>query len=148
MIDQNTKPDGENYIDYNRRRWGSDGWVSGMKKSAAADGCKFVNWGRQNPNSVWAHTLNAHRLLHLVKTKCSWQKMHFMKGKLFEEYYEHGVNISLIPELIRIGNECNLDRNEPYDPAWQGGVSESELETYMCSNTAGHKEVHKLSFHF
>ena len=45
MIDTRTKPNGEAYMDYNRRRWGSDGWVAGMKQSAKADGCKFENWG-------------------------------------------------------------------------------------------------------
>lgn len=32
MIDKNTHPDGEDYLAYNRRRWGGDGWTSSLKR--------------------------------------------------------------------------------------------------------------------
>ena len=112
MIDIRTKPNGEPYMDYNRRRWGSDGWVAGMKQSARGDGCKFENWGNHNPDSVWANTLHAHRLMHFVKEKLGWSKIHDFKRLIFECYYEKGWNISDISALIDVGVLGGLDKNE------------------------------------
>ena len=44
-------------------------YVTGMKKSARPDGCTFENWGNHNPNSVWANTFQAHRLMYFVQQK-------------------------------------------------------------------------------
>merc|ERR1712150_245075 len=141
MIDMKTQPDGEDYMKYNQRRWGSDGWVRGMKDSALADGARFENWGRHNPNSEWANTMNAHRLLYFVQTKCSMQRMDKMKRKLFHEYYEKGVNISLVDELIVIGKQCNLSVRDADEEEWNGGITDTELEELMKSSTLGHSEV-------
>lgn len=32
MIDIGTQPDGEDYLAYNKRRWGGDGWTASMKR--------------------------------------------------------------------------------------------------------------------
>ena len=126
MIDMRTKPNGEPYMDYNRRRWGSDGWVAGMKQSAIEDGCRFENWGNHNPNSVWANTLNAHRLMHFVRQKLGWSKIHDFKKLIFQCYYEKGWNISDIKVLIDVGV--------------LGGLDKTELEEYMSSDR-GKQEV-------
>jgi len=126
MIDMRTKPNGEPYMDYNRRRWGSDGWVAGMKQSALEDGCRFENWGNHNPNSVWANTLNAHRLMHFVREKLGWSKIHDFKKLIFQCYYEKGWNISDIKVLIDVGV--------------LGGLDKTELEEYMSSDR-GKQEV-------
>ena len=120
MIDMRTKPEGEPYMDYNRRRWGSDGWVAGMKQSAKADGCKFEHWGRQNPDSVWANTLDAHRLMHFVRKRLGWSKVHTFKKLIFQCYYEKGWNISDVGVLTEIGV--------------LGGLDKQEIETYLRSN--------------
>lgn len=112
MIDIQTKANGEPYIDYNRRRWGSDGWVAGMKQSARADGCKFENWGNQNPDSVWANTFHAHRLMHFVRQKYGWSKIHSFKKLIFQCYYEKGWNISDIGVLVEVGVLGGLDKKE------------------------------------
>ena len=126
MIDMRTKPNGEPYMDYNRRRWGSDGWVAGMKQSALEDGCRFENWGNHNPNSVWANTLNAHRLMHFVRENLGWSKIHDFKKLIFQCYYEKGWNISDIKVLIDVGV--------------LGGLDKTELEEYMSSDR-GKQEV-------
>jgi len=126
MIDVRTKPNGEPYMDYNRRRWGSDGWVAGMKQSALEDGCRFELWGNHNPNSVWANTLNAHRLMYFVREKLGWLKIHDFKKLIFQCYYEKGWNISDIKVLIDVGV--------------LGGLDKTELEEYMSSDR-GKQEV-------
>lgn len=60
MIDVNTKKDGEDYMAYNVRRWGGDGWTHSMRTSSKKDGCKFSDW------KIWPNTLNAHKLILLV----------------------------------------------------------------------------------
>ena len=32
MIDPNTKKTGEDYLEYNKRRWGSDSWTNDLKE--------------------------------------------------------------------------------------------------------------------
>jgi predicted DsbA family dithiol-disulfide isomerase len=126
MIDMRTEPNGEPYMDYNHRRWGSDGWVAGMKKTARLDGCKFENWGNQNPDSMWANTLDAHRLMHFVRKKHGWSKIHSFKKLIFQCYYEKGWNISDMDVLIEVGV--------------LGGLDKQELEQYFNSD-AGTPEV-------
>ena len=61
MIDVGTKKSGEPFLAYNQRRWGSDDWFTyGCKKDGKKDGCNFAGFGRENKDSFWAHTLNAH----------------------------------------------------------------------------------------
>ena len=82
IIDPGTLIFGEDYVDYNRRRWGNDGWVTGLKREAIADpesgSCKFAGWGRQlssgssgsgsgsgviAKDSKWVNSMNVHRCM-------------------------------------------------------------------------------------
>merc|ERR1711973_151240 len=78
---------------------------------------------------------------YFIQTKCSWRRMDVMKRTLFHEYYEKGVNISLVEELIRIGKECNLSVRREDDEDWHGGIVDRELVELMMSPVEGHKEV-------
>ena len=126
QIDPRTKPNGESYTDYTHRRWGSDGWVAGMKKSARPDGCTFENWGNHNRNSVWANTFHAHRLMYFVRQKLGWSRVHDFKRLIFHCYYEKGWNISNKDVLIDVGI--------------LGGLDKTDLENYMYSEE-GKEEV-------
>ena len=44
---------GEEYLAYNRRRWGGDGWTHDLRRSGAPDGAAFSNW------QWWPNTLKA-----------------------------------------------------------------------------------------
>ena len=88
-----------------------------MKSSGRPDGAIFEHWGRGASHTdlntcVWANTLNAHCLLHLAKEKYGWAGMHKLKQHLFEEYYEHNRNISLIEVLVQIWTEIFPDSHE------------------------------------
>ena len=122
IIDEKTKRNGEQYLSYNERRWGGDGWVAGMKRSAKPDGCDFRNWGSCNPDSVWANTLNAHRLLHFLKVEIGWEAMAKGKRALFIAYYEGGRNISLVDELLDL---CGCSDNDGSDDVDQVSNTES-----------------------
>uniref|UniRef100_A0A0G4IA48 DSBA-like thioredoxin domain-containing protein n=1 Tax=Chromera velia CCMP2878 TaxID=1169474 RepID=A0A0G4IA48_9ALVE len=53
-IDPATADGGEDYMAYNERRWGSDGWTQSLRRQGAPDGCSFANW-KWWPNSLQAH---------------------------------------------------------------------------------------------
>lgn len=52
---------GEGYLDYNVRRWGSDGWCAGLRRSGRPDGATFSDW------RWWPNSLKAHQLLLLAQ---------------------------------------------------------------------------------
>ena len=107
IIDKGTDDNGEDYLAYNTRRWGGDGWVYDMKRSSRADGCNFSNW------NTWINSKHAHRMMkfaHSYSLECADN----LKGVLFQKYYEEGINISLISELISIGNCLNLNGVEQF----------------------------------
>ena len=107
MIDKKTQKQGEEYLAYNIRRWGGDGWVHDMKRTSRKDGCLFSNW------RTWPNSFNAHRLMLLAK-RVSWQEAHEIKLALFEKCYEEGQNISDVNVLISIGEESGLPNCEDY----------------------------------
>ena len=57
MIDPATEPDGEAYMAYNQRRWGSDGWTNSMKRMGKKEGAPYANW------QTWPNTTHCSRLL-------------------------------------------------------------------------------------
>jgi len=139
--DTSTEAGGEPYTDYHKRRAGSDDWVRRIKHESANDGCTFRNWGHQNPWCTWVNSMNAHRLLYLVRARCSWERMDKAARKLFDQYYEFGKNISLVDELIWIGKTLRLSTPDNDDVVWHGGITDAELEELMRSSTAGYDEV-------
>lgn len=44
MIDPQTETLGEEYMAYNIRRWGGDGWTSSLRKAGKKVGCNFKDW--------------------------------------------------------------------------------------------------------
>merc|ERR1712064_141099 len=106
-----------------------------MKASAMADGCKFEGWGRQNPDSIWAHTLDGHRLLWFVREKVGWAGMSRMKGILFDEYYEKGRNISLLDELFRAAKRFLEEWKK--EIGTEAGFTLEELEAFLRDPQAG-----------
>ena len=55
IIDPETASNGEEYLAYNQRRWGSDGWTQDLRRSAKQDGAaEFKNW------VIWPNTIQAH----------------------------------------------------------------------------------------
>lgn len=56
IIDPRTNPAGEEYLAYNRRRWGGDGWTQDLRRSGRPDGATFADW------RWWPASLHAHRL--------------------------------------------------------------------------------------
>lgn len=127
MIDMKTAKDGEPFLKYNERRWGSDGWFTyGCKKEAQNDGATFAGFGRENAECRWANTLNAHRFMwffsesHVLKNGQNGLDLlnafdlsqHELKRIMLRYYYERGVNISTKENLIVLAKELGMDNKQ------------------------------------
>ena len=97
---------------YNRRRWGSDAWVKGLRQSGEKDGATFRNWKWELTRFIdrryWPNSFNAHRLM-LYAFSIGFPKMEELTGRLFSATYEEGENISSIECLSRISKELGLE---------------------------------------
>ncbi|GAB4821845.1 hypothetical protein N2152v2_008891 [Parachlorella kessleri] len=89
----------EEYLAYNRRRWGGDGWTNDLRRSGAPDGATFKDW------QWWPNTLHAHRLVALAKKH---GKGHEANAMLFQKSYEEGQNISRLDTLVDVGEQLGL----------------------------------------
>lgn len=112
MIDRNTAPLGEEYLEYNRRRWGGDGWTADLRRAGRPDGALFADW------RWWPNTLLAHRLASLAHTH---GKGHQAAELLFQLTYERGQNISSQQVLREAAAELGLPANEA-EQALQGNA--------------------------
>ncbi|KAL4458460.1 hypothetical protein ABPG75_013325 [Micractinium tetrahymenae] len=102
VIDHGTAPTGEGYLDYNVRRWGSDGWCHGLRRSGRPDGATFSDW-RWWPNSV-----KAHQLLLLAQEQGKGREA---KEALLRATYEEGRNISEVDALLEVAAELGLSQS-------------------------------------
>lgn len=105
IIDAGTNPEGEEYMAYNRRRWGSDGWTGSLRRMGATVGAPFANW------RWWPATLKAHCLVHFAKSK--GVSTSDAKDALFDALYEQGSNVSGPKVLAQLAaDRLGLDRDE------------------------------------
>ena len=98
MIDPGTQENGEDYLAYNRRRWGSDGWTHSLRAKGRRVGAPFADW------KVWPNTLRAHQLLRFAPREKEAQ----LKKACFEAIYEQGENLSdpeVVCRLVPCGNQ-------------------------------------------
>lgn len=108
IIDKNTAPQGEDYMAYNTRRWGSDGWTRSLRKAGQQDGLEFKNW------KTWPNSLHGHRLIHLAGTQKGPEGQAKAKDLLFRMIYEDGKNVSDVDTLIEAAKELGLEGGEDY----------------------------------
>ncbi|EDR26410.1 hypothetical protein, conserved [Entamoeba dispar SAW760] len=100
IIDMKTKKDGEEYMAYNVRRWGGDGWTYSMIRDSKADGCNFAQW------KYWPYSLHCHRLMIYANTI---GKGNELMGIYFQMNYEEGKNLSIQSGLMEAAERCGLD---------------------------------------
>lgn len=105
MIDPQTKPDGEEYMTYNRRRWGSDGWTHAMRAAGRKEGVMYANW------KFWPNTTHASRLLLLAERHGLGEAL---IGRLYAMCYEEGENVSLRETVARAAVAVGIPGGESY----------------------------------
>ena len=99
MIDPDTKENGEEYLAYNRRRWGGDGWTYSLREAGKKIGCTFSNW------KTWPNTFKGHTLIS-AGTKIG--KGEEVLDELFKKTYEEGENISLKENLDKVAQKFGI----------------------------------------
>ena len=117
QIDPGTAPEGEAYLDYNKRRWGSDGWTHHLRQEGKKDGALFAKW------TTWPNTLKGHQFVQyaLEKHGIPTDKTNQI---LFHCMYEEGANISLTETLVNIAQK-HFDND-----SWNW----DELRTFLNQN--------------
>mmetsp|Transcript_45530 Transcript_45530/g.81441 ORF Transcript_45530/g.81441 Transcript_45530/m.81441 type:complete len:181 (-) Transcript_45530:180-722(-) len=121
MIDPSTPQDGMDYLAYNKKRWGGDGWTYSMRSSARANGIAFADW------KWWPHTLQSHRLIQLAEKQ---GKGSDMKERILVALYEEGKNTSDKEVLIRIGEEAGLPNVREYMMSDEGTQEVVQQDRY------------------
>lgn len=111
MIDPQTKKLGEDYLEYNKRRWGSDSWTYDLKEKGKNFGCNFSNW------KFWPNTLLSHKLILSGKNN---NKSEEILDELFNSTYEKGENVSLESYLNKIAKKFNIEN-------WNNNILEKEV---------------------
>ncbi len=99
MIDPNTKKNGEDYLEYNERKWGNDDWTYNLKEKGKKIGCFFSNW------KFWPNTLLAHQLI--LKGRLNNKSEEILK-ECFMLTYENGQNVSLENVVNKIATKFNI----------------------------------------
>eukprot|EP00438_Fugacium_kawagutii_P001115 Skav218106 [mRNA] locus=scaffold759:89338:89910:- [translate_table: standard] len=107
IIDPSTAAGGEEYLAYNKRRWGGDGWTYSLREQGRRVGAPFENW------KWWPNTLKAHCLVHLAQQKGIASAT--TKAMLFEALYEKGANLSSSKVLAELAQQLGLSKEEVLD---------------------------------
>ncbi len=100
MIDPQTKIEGEEYLSYNKRRWGSDAWTEQLREIGKKYEANFKNW------KIWPNTLLCHKLMEEGK---KIGKANEILDELFKYCYELGKNVSLESTLNEIAKKYNIN---------------------------------------
>ena len=100
IIDSGTKLEGEDYLSYNKRRWGSDNWTHQLRSIGKQYGANFSNW------KFWPNTLLCHKLMAEANKKGIVNEV---LEELFKYCYEMGKNVSLENTLNEIGNKFGIN---------------------------------------
>ncbi len=128
MIDPNTNKLGEDYLSYNKRRWGGDGWTDSLRKAGKKVGCFFADW------QIWPNTFLAHCLITYAGEESSIKAVDVLK-EIFELCYEKGENVSEMKVLEKIAKKYKLDEK------WK----EKEMQTKVLEADAHAKN--KMNIH-
>ena len=125
MIDPATQPDGEAYMAYNERGWGSDGWTYSMKRMGRKEGAPYANW------VTWPNTTHCSRLLLLAEKHGLGDAV---IGRLYKACYEEGENVSLRATVARIARDAGVPGGEEYVNSDAGLLALSQhLQSSRCN---------------
>eukprot|EP00966_Prymnesium_polylepis_P281175 6496340-Prymnesium_polylepis.1 len=111
MIDPGTAAEGEDYMAYNRRRWGGDGWTRSMREMGRAEGAHYSNW------KVWPNTTHASRVLLLAERA---GKSDALMGELYQMCYDEGENVSLRETVARAATRAGVPGGAEYAHSDEG----------------------------
>ena len=128
IIDPNTKLEGEEYLAYNQRRWGSDGWTRHLREKGREVGAPFKDW------QWWPNTLKAHCLIRFAEERGIDPAK--VKLLLFEALYEEGQNLSEARVLAKLAKKLGLPEEETFSYLESGAGEKYMLEMVRYNQQA------------
>ena len=126
IIDSSTKIEGEDYLSYNKRRWGSDNWTHQLRSKGKIFGANFSDW------KFWPNTLLCHKLIAEAKKK---KKGNEVLEEIFKYCYEMGKNVSDENILNEIGNKFGINNPEKLKDDLEGYNPGNDYYNDICSKT-------------
>ena len=90
---------GEDFLEFNKRKWNGDGWTKELKEKGKKYGCDFGNW------KFWPNTTLCHKLVSAAKKvgKCNE-----VVEELFLSLYEQGKNVSIESTLNEVASKYGI----------------------------------------
>eukprot|EP00437_Effrenium_voratum_P014676 CAMPEP_0181455502 /NCGR_PEP_ID=MMETSP1110-20121109/30792_1 /TAXON_ID=174948 /ORGANISM="Symbiodinium sp., Strain CCMP421" /LENGTH=191 /DNA_ID=CAMNT_0023579891 /DNA_START=40 /DNA_END=615 /DNA_ORIENTATION=- len=119
IIDPGTAAGGEEYLAYNKRRWGGDGWTRSLRDQGKKVGAPFQQW------RWWPNTLKAHCLVRLAEERGIASSK--AKAVLFQALYEEGANLSSAAVLAQLAKDRLGLSEEEVLAHLRSGVGEAEV---------------------
>ncbi len=117
MIDPATKKMGEDYMAYNVRRWGGDGWTHELRAAGSKVGCNFGNW------KIWPNTFLAHCVVTAAQKV---GKAEDALNEIFTLCYEMGENVSDPKVLAKVAAKFAVSDADWKSEAIQKAVLEDD----------------------
>ena len=137
MIDTRTATGGEEYMAYNRRRWGGDGWTYELRSRGEKVGAKFAKW------VWWPNTLRGHALEHYVLEHYGPAAQDNMTRILFQLTYEEGCNISEESGLLKA---CSMLSERMPDLHIDVPAMEQAVKSRACVDKAWEEDKESKSY--
>ena len=99
IIEAQAKEGGEDFLEFNKRKWGGDGWTKELFDKGRKYGCQYANW------KYWPNTILCHKLISEAK---KIGKSNEVVDDLFLALYEQGKNVSDENTLNEIANKFGI----------------------------------------
>ena len=99
FIESQANEGGEDYMEFNNRKWKGDSWTKKLRDTGKKYGCNFAGW------KFWPNSLLCHKLISEAKKvgKCNE-----VVEELFLSEYELGKNVSIESTLNEIANKYGI----------------------------------------
>ena len=99
IIGSQANEGGEDYMEFNNRKFKGDSWTKKVRETGKKYGCDFGGW------KFWPNSLLAHRLISASKKV---GKVHEIVEELFLSAYEKGKNVSIESTLNEIAEKYGI----------------------------------------
>ena len=99
FIESQANEGGEDYLEFNKRKWNGDSWTKKLRETGKKYGCEFAGW------KFWPNSLLCHKLIYEAKKV---GKSNEIVEELFLSQYEQGKNVSIESTLNEIANKYGI----------------------------------------
>ena len=121
FIQSQANEGGEDYMEFNNRKWKGDSWTKKLRETGKKYGCEFAGW------KFWPNSSLCHKLISEAKKV---GKSLEIVDELFLMQYEQGKNVSIESTLNEVANKYGISN-------WN---TEENLKTAKDDDKIGRKK--------